>query len=355
MYEQIERNRLRTWLLVTLFLIACIGYGYWLIQIHLQLGADIGNDTSLFDSSIRLTSSTTVSIGLILLFMVILLLFASYYWGDKLILKTIRANRIGFNISSKYAKVVEEMCLASGIPKPSLYWLEEDSINAIAIGRSPDKASIAITRGALEYLSDEELKALIAHELSRIESLTARVGTLLSTISGFQECLAVLVYYWCFQGRKDVEVNGKKIVDSVYTVVIYSISFSLYGFIFFFYEELALFYFMTMLIAVRLGMVTLVGVNKIIDRFLPEAQDFLLDARTIQITRYPRGFTDLLKKISSSSNWVGRATPNISNLFFVSPYNKSEGTPEDEKFRPKPGERIRYIESLISAHPKAQG
>jgi len=64
--------------------------------------------------------------------------------------------------------VVEEMAIASGMPRPPVFVLDEDGINAFAAGYSPDDAAVAVTRGALEQLSRDELQGVIGHEFSHI-------------------------------------------------------------------------------------------------------------------------------------------------------------------------------------------
>ncbi|MDR1608604.1 MAG: M48 family metalloprotease [Deltaproteobacteria bacterium] len=77
--------------------------------------------------------------------------------------------------------VLSEMCLAAGISEPDLYVLpNEASINAMAVGLSPEESSIVITKGALQYLDRDELSGLIGHELSHIINGDARHNTIMT-------------------------------------------------------------------------------------------------------------------------------------------------------------------------------
>jgi heat shock protein HtpX len=80
--------------------------------------------------------------------------------------------------------VVEEMAIASGIPKPKVYVVPDPDPNAFATGRDADTASIAVTEGLLEVLNRDELQAVVAHEMAHIRNLDIRLMTLLAGMVG---------------------------------------------------------------------------------------------------------------------------------------------------------------------------
>ncbi len=90
---------------------------------------------------------------------------SSYFYGDKLVLSSTRAQELDLTDpkQKQWQNVVEEMSIAGGIPVPKTYVIEDADPNAFATGRDPQHASIAVTRGLLETLSREELQAVAAH------------------------------------------------------------------------------------------------------------------------------------------------------------------------------------------------
>ncbi len=80
--------------------------------------------------------------------------------------------------------VVEEMAIASGLPRPRIWIVPDDDPNAFATGRDPETAHVAVTRGLLEMLNREELQAVIAHEMGHVKNLDVRLMTVLAALTG---------------------------------------------------------------------------------------------------------------------------------------------------------------------------
>jgi heat shock protein HtpX len=98
--------------------------------------------------------------------------------ADAMALRRIGAMPADAGAHARYHNLVEGLCFAAGLPKPSLYVLEDPALNACSVGRDPKHASIVVTTGLLENLSRIELEGVLAHELSHIKSHDIAVSTL---------------------------------------------------------------------------------------------------------------------------------------------------------------------------------
>jgi heat shock protein HtpX len=99
----------------------------------------------------------------------------SYFSASKIALKVNRAKPISKQDYPKIYKIVEELTSQAKIPMPSLYIVQDSAANAFATGRSPKKAHVAVTSGILERLNDDELKAVLAHEISHVKNYDIRL------------------------------------------------------------------------------------------------------------------------------------------------------------------------------------
>jgi len=126
--------------------------------------------------------------------------FVGYFNGDRAVLLATAARPLDeVEASSDEASklkvrqlrnVVEEMSIASGVPRPAVYVVPDEDPNAFATGRGPGHASIAVTRGLLEALDREELQGVVAHEMSHIRNLDVRLMTVVAALAGAVALLA---------------------------------------------------------------------------------------------------------------------------------------------------------------------
>lgn len=109
--------------------------------------------------------------------LVLLLNFGSYWYSDKIILKTYKAKEV---TSGRLFNIVKDVASIANVPMPKVYEIPSDSPNAFATGRNPKHSAVAATKGILTLLNDTELKGVIAHEVSHIRHR----DTLIQTVSG---------------------------------------------------------------------------------------------------------------------------------------------------------------------------
>ena len=95
---------------------------------------------------------------------------------------------------AQFHNVVEEMALASGLPTPAVYVIDDPSPNAFATGISPNKAAITATSGLLAMMNREELKGVVSHEMSHIRNYDVRLILIVTTLIGMAGLLASLAW-----------------------------------------------------------------------------------------------------------------------------------------------------------------
>jgi Zn-dependent protease with chaperone function len=191
--------------------------------------------------------------------------------------------------------VVEEMALASGVPVPPVYLLEQEpGINAFAAGHQPGDAVVAVSAGCLKYLTREELQGVMGHEFSHILNGDMRLDLRLIGIVNGILVLAIIGYYILRSGGSFSSSRDSKRDDSGAIVLILGLAMLILGYL-----------------GVFLGNLIKSAINR--------QREFLADASAVQFTRYPGGIAGALKKIGGLSEGSrirdGHAT-EVSHMFF---------------------------------------
>src|SRR3989344_435092 len=169
MYNQIDSNKRQSIVLTMIFIAVLISLGY---VVEMSLG---------WPQYSGITLAVVIS-----LFMTLL----SYFQGDKIALWSSGAKPIVKEDNAYLYNLAENLCITAGMLMPKLYIMEDTAINAFATGRKPDVASIAVTRGALQKLENEELEGVLAHELSHIQNYDIRFMTMVAVLVGAIALLA---------------------------------------------------------------------------------------------------------------------------------------------------------------------
>lgn len=137
--------------------------------------------------------------------------FFSYWYSDKIVLKIYRARQITGQDSPKYFALVKELTANVALPMPNLYIIPTQAMNAFATGRNPGHAAIAVTEGLLNSLTHEELKGVLAHELSHVKNRDILICTIVATIAGAITMLANMAQWTAMFGgfgRHDDDDSG---------------------------------------------------------------------------------------------------------------------------------------------------
>lgn len=162
MFELIRANKRRSVALIASFVLV-------LVLVGAAFGLLIGNG---------------VAGTLVALVFSAIMAFVSYWKADAIALKVSRARPADPVEFQRLHNLVEGLCIASGLPKPGIYIVDDPAPNAFATGRNPKHAAIAVTTGLLEKMNRVELEGVLAHELSHIRNYDILVSTLAVTLVG---------------------------------------------------------------------------------------------------------------------------------------------------------------------------
>jgi len=296
-YDRIEANRRRTFVLMTLFFILVAGVG---TALGIVLGLPVG--------------LSPIIIVLILGFTVF-----AYYGSSSVALSVSGAHEVTETEERELYRIVENLCIGSGLPKPKVYVIEDQSMNAFATGRDPDHASIAVTRGLMNRLERRELEGVLAHELSHIGNRDTLVMTVVVVLIGLLALLADIglrMTLWGAGGRRSYSDKNSKGQGIIVIVAL-------------------VFIILSPIIARLIGMA------------VSRQREYLADASGALLTRYPEGLASALEKISGDTDPLDQATKATEHLYFVSPlYAHQSAMNSFFATHPPIEERIRLLRAM---------
>ena len=138
--------------------------------------------------------------------------FVSYFFSDKIALKTSGAQPVSREQLPRLYQVMERLAAKANIPVPKLYVVPDAAPNAFATGRSPKHASVAVTQGLLQIMNDDELEGVIAHELSHVRNYDILTSSIAATIAGAVTYMAQMgrwaMLFGGFGGNRDDDRGG---------------------------------------------------------------------------------------------------------------------------------------------------
>ncbi|KKP24689.1 MAG: Protease HtpX-like protein [candidate division TM6 bacterium GW2011_GWF2_28_16] len=148
--------------------------------------------------------------GIIFAFIFSLLInFITYFFSDKIVLKLYGAKLLDENRYSYVYDIVSELCANARIPMPKLWLIETPMANAFATGRNPDNASVAVTTGILNVLDKDELRGVLAHELSHVKNRDILIATIAATVAMAVSYLADMIRWSFIFGGSDRDSKNK--------------------------------------------------------------------------------------------------------------------------------------------------
>ena len=128
--------------------------------------------------------------------------FFSYWFSDKLVLKMYNAREVDETSAPQFYRMVAELVQRAGLPMPRVYVIDEAAPNAFATGRDPEHAAVAATTGIMQVLSANELRAVMAHELTHVAHRDILISTISATMAG---AISMLANFAVFFGGRDSE------------------------------------------------------------------------------------------------------------------------------------------------------
>lgn len=264
LYTQSDRNTRNTYILMSIFLVFVIVIGWVFSQA-------MGSSMILWFAVIF---SILMSVG-------------SYWYSDRLVLKMSKAKLVEFESNKELYRLVENLCIAAGLPLPKIYIIDDTAPNAFATGRDPEHAVVAVTKGLLQKLDKSELEGVIAHELSHIGNRDILLGTVVVVLVGIVALLADSFRYSLFfrGGNRDNDRGGGLMLVVAILLSILAPLFAL-----------------------------------LIQLAISRKREFLADADAALLTRYPEGLASALQKISADSEKLEVANRATAHLYIASPF-----------------------------------
>jgi heat shock protein HtpX len=144
----------------------------------------------------------------------------SWFYSDKIALAAYRAQPVSRNEAPQLYTMVKRLSDRANIPMPALYIIPGQAANAFATGRDPDHAAVAVTQGIVNLLDDDELEAVIAHELSHILNRDTLTQAVAATIAGAISFLAQIMSYSLWFGGGSRDENGTNPLALLATIII---------------------------------------------------------------------------------------------------------------------------------------
>ena len=136
-------------------------------------------------------------IPLMIVFLVLALFmnFGTYWFSDRIALKMAHAHPVTEQEDPELYNIVAEQASNAGLPMPKVYEIASDSPNAFATGRSPQKATVAVTTGIRRILNREELGGVLAHEMAHVGNRDTLIMAMVATIAGAISMLAMIAQF----------------------------------------------------------------------------------------------------------------------------------------------------------------
>ena len=206
--------------------------------------------------------------------------FGAYFFSDKLALATYRAQPVSREQLPRVYQVVERLSQKAGLPMPKIYVIPTESPNAFATGRNPQHASVAVTQGILNLLSDDELEGVLAHELGHVNNRDILISSIAATIAGAITYVTRFAFF--FGGGRDERRGGGL-------------------------SALAM-----MILAPLAAMLIQFAVSR--------SREYQADASGAHLTGNPYALASALAKLEAYSKRVPMmATPSTAHLFIIQP------------------------------------
>lgn len=279
LYTQQSRNVFRTWLLMGSFLIGVIALGFLASQYF-------GDSAILY-----------VAVG----FSILTNIFA-YWFSDKVAIASAGAQPADEAQFRELHRIVENLAITAGLPKPRVYIINDPAPNAFATGRDPKHAAVAVTTGLLGMMNRTELEGVLAHELSHVGNRDILVMTVAVVLVGFISILADMFMRMSMFGGGDDRDRGPLVA-----------------------------------IAAIIAMILAPIAAQLIQLAISRRREYLADISGALLTRYPEGLASALSKIGGYEAPMQRASSATAHLFIANPFGAAEAG--------------KFVAGLFATHP----
>jgi heat shock protein HtpX len=263
LYTQESKNVFRTWMLMGVFLCVVMALG-WLASLYF-------NNSAILYGAILFSLVTNIG---------------AFWFSDKVAIASVGAKPADEKQYLELHRMVENLAITAGLPKPRLYIIDDPAPNAFATGRDKNHAVIAVTTGLMAMLDRSELEGVLAHELAHVGNRDILVMTVAVVLVGFVSSLANIFLHISYFGGGDRDKSAGPIV----------------------------------IVAVVLAMILAPIAAQLIQLAISRKREFLADASGALLTRYPDALASALQKIAGFSEPMQRASTTTAHLFISNPF-----------------------------------
>lgn len=271
-WDHVSQNLFKTWVIMFFFSAFTVGVIYVIAQ-----GFGYGEVGGLGLTGIALIMAGIMN-------------FVSYFWSDKIVLGISGAKPIQKKDNPELYRLVENLCIAAGLPLPKIYVIDDTATNAFATGRDPKHAAIAFTKGILQKLNKQELEGVTAHELSHVGNRDTLLMSVVSVLVGTIALLADFFMRSLWYGGRDRDSRG----NTIFLVLA--------------------------IVAAILAPI----VATLIQLAVSRRRELLADASGVLLTRYPEGLASALLKISTDKEPLEVANRGTAHLYIANPLKGQE-------------------------------
>lgn len=222
-----------------------------------------------------------------------------YFASSKLAMAMTGAKEIEKKDNPRLYNIVENLSITTGLPMPKVYMIQDSAPNAFATGRDPEHASVAATTGLLDIMDDKEVTAVMAHEMSHVKNYDIRVSMIVFGLVCMVGLISDLAYRMMFYGDRRRNNEGSPVAYMLILIV---------------------------------GILSPI-VASIAQMAVSRQREFLADASAVNITRYPEGMIDALKKLQSHSQPMKSQNIATEAMYINNPLRKG------------------FLSNLFSSHP----
>lgn len=248
------------------------------------------------------------------LFFAVVMNFGSYWFADRIVLSMYNASPVTKEEAPDLYRMVENLARRADLPMPRLFVIPEDTPNAFATGRSPEKGVVAVTAGITRLLSRDELAAVIAHELGHIKNRDTLIMTVAGALAGALSHLATMALWFGGGRRQDDDEGGASPLAGLVGILVAPLAASL------------------------------------IQMAISRSREFLADEAAARYSGDPLALARALRKIESWSQRIPmhEGSPATAHLFIINPFTAG-GLASLFRTHPPTEQRIARLEEIANS------
>lgn len=235
----------------------------------------------------------------------------SYFFSDKIVLKQYAASEVTQQSAPQLYQIVKRLSERAGLPMPKVYIVPEQAPNAFATGRNPSHAAVAVTQGLLNFMTEEEIEGVLAHEMSHVRHYDILIGSIAAVFAGAIAMLCNMARYKNVSRQSSNNRNNGGLMAVI-------------------------------------GIVLLPIAGSIIQMTISRTREYAADEGSARLTGHPEWLISALSKLEGYANnyQMQRASSQTAHLFIVDPFGKLSFITKLFRTHPTTDDRIKKLEEL---------